>query len=157
MSYSINAVDETWIHHFTPESNQQSAEWTAAGESCPKQPKTQISAGKVLASIFWDALGILFIDYLEKRKTINGKYYIALLAHLKDEIAKKWPQMKKEKVLFHQDNTLCHLQQLQNYVNSTLNCFCTHPIFQIWSPVTTDCLQTSKECSRERDLAPMKK
>ena len=29
-------IDETWIHHFTPESNQKSAEWTAAGESHPK-------------------------------------------------------------------------------------------------------------------------
>ena len=29
-------MDETWIHHFTPESNQQSAEWTAADESCLK-------------------------------------------------------------------------------------------------------------------------
>ena len=25
-----------------------------------------------------------------------------------------------------------------------------HTILQIWSPVTTGCLQTSKECSRER-------
>ena len=31
-------MDETWIHHFTPESNRQSAEWTAAGESRPKRP-----------------------------------------------------------------------------------------------------------------------
>ena len=71
-------MDETWIHHFTPEANRQSAEWTSAGESRPKQPKTQTSAGKVLASVFWDAKGILFIDYLEK------------------------------KVIFHQDNTPCH-------------------------------------------------
>ena len=43
-------VDETWIHHFTLESNRQSAEWTAASESFPKQPKMQTSAGKILAS-----------------------------------------------------------------------------------------------------------
>ena len=33
-------IDETWIHHYTPESNQQSAEWRANGE---KRPKTQMS------------------------------------------------------------------------------------------------------------------
>jgi hypothetical protein len=33
------------------------------------------SAGKVMASVFWDAEGILFIDYLEKDKTITEKYY----------------------------------------------------------------------------------
>ena len=38
-----------------------------------------------------------------------------------------------------------------------LICFCTHPILQIWPTATTGCLQTSKECSREKDLAPMKK
>ena len=47
------------------------------------------SAGKVLSSVFWDAQGILFIDYLEKGRTINSEYYIALLVCLKEEIAKK--------------------------------------------------------------------
>ena len=51
--------------------------------------------------------GILFIDYLEKGRTINSEYYITLWMRLKEEIAKKQPQMK-EKVLFHQDNALCH-------------------------------------------------
>ena len=45
-------------------------------ESHLKQPKTQTSAGMVLSSIFWDVQGILFIDYLEKRRTINSEYYI---------------------------------------------------------------------------------
>ena len=101
-------MDETWIHHYTPESNRQSAEWKTAGESRPKRPKTQQSAGKVMASIFWDAHGIIFIDYIENRKTINSEYYVALLERLKTEIAKKRPHMKKKKVLFHQDNAPCH-------------------------------------------------
>ena len=42
--------------------------------------------------VFWDAQGILFIDYFEKGRTINSKYYIALLVHLKEEITKKRPQ-----------------------------------------------------------------
>ena len=33
---------ETWIHHYTPESNRQLAEFAAKGEKRPKQPKTQI-------------------------------------------------------------------------------------------------------------------
>ena len=54
-----------------------------------------MSAGKVLASVFWDAHDILFIDYLEKAKTINSEYYMALLMRLKKEIARKRPQMEK--------------------------------------------------------------
>ncbi|KAL7723955.1 hypothetical protein ACLKA6_019947 [Drosophila palustris] len=101
-------MDETWIHHFTPESNRQSTEWHAAGESRPKRPKTQQLAGKVMASVFWDAHGIIFIDYLQKGQTINSDYYMALLERLKAEIAKKRPHMAKKKVLFHQDNAPCH-------------------------------------------------
>ena len=38
-------MDETWIHHFTSETKRSSAEWTAAGESRPKQLKTQQRTG----------------------------------------------------------------------------------------------------------------
>ena len=147
------------MKHGSTTSNQQSIEWTAAGESRPKRPKTQTSASKVFASIFWDAQGILFIDYLEKRRIINSEYHIALLVCLKEEITKKLPQMKKKKCSFTKTMhcVTSRLQRLKNYMNCTLNCFCTHPILQIWPPATSGCFQTSKECFRERDLAPMKK
>ena len=70
-------INETGIHHYTPETKKSPAEWTAAGENCPKRPKTQQWAGKVMASVFWDAHDILFIDCLEKSKTIYSDYYIA--------------------------------------------------------------------------------
>jgi len=51
-------MDETWIHHYTPESKQQSKQWTEAGCSAPKT-RSVPSAGKVMASVFWDAEGVL--------------------------------------------------------------------------------------------------
>ena len=57
-----------------------------------------------MASVFWDPHGIIFIDYLEKGKTINSDYYTAILDHLNAEIVEKRPHMAKKKVLFHQDN-----------------------------------------------------
>ena len=73
----------------------QSDEWITKDKNCTKRPKIQFSGGKALTSIFWDAHGISFIDYLEKGRTINSEYYIALLMCLKKEIA------KKKKVFFH--------------------------------------------------------
>jgi histone-lysine N-methyltransferase SETMAR len=70
---------ETLIHHYTPESKQQSKQWTEAGCSAPKKTRSVPSAGKVMASVFWDADGILFIDYFEKGKTITEEYYSNLL------------------------------------------------------------------------------
>jgi hypothetical protein len=43
------------------------------------------SAGKVMASVFWDAEGILYIDYLEKDKAITGEYYSNLLTRLDEK------------------------------------------------------------------------
>jgi hypothetical protein len=60
-------MDDTWIHHYTPESKQQSKQWTEAGCSAPRRTRSVPSAGKVMASAFWDAEGILFIDSLLKR------------------------------------------------------------------------------------------
>jgi hypothetical protein len=79
-------MDETWIHHYTPESKQQSKQWTEAGCSAPKKTGSVPSAGKVIASVFWDADGILFIDYLEKGKTTAGECYSKLLTRLDEKI-----------------------------------------------------------------------
>jgi hypothetical protein len=42
-----------------------------------------------MASVYWDAEGILFIDYLEKGKTITREYYSNLLRRLDEKIHEK--------------------------------------------------------------------
>ena len=81
--------DETWVHHFDPESKIQSMQWKHPGSPPPKKFKRVSSAGKVMASIFWDSQGVIMIDYLEQGRTINGAYYAAELRHLRQEIARK--------------------------------------------------------------------
>ena len=70
------------------------------------------STGNVMASVLWDAHGIIFIDYLEKGRTINGAYYAAILDWLVDEIRKKRPHLKKEQILFHDDNAPSHISNI---------------------------------------------
>lgn len=101
-------VDETWIHHNTPETKKQSKQWTSKGEPAPKKAKTVFSAGKVMATVFWDSRGIILIDYLQKGKTITGTYYASLLDKLMAEIAEKRPHLQRKKILFHQDNAPSH-------------------------------------------------
>ena len=45
----------------------------------PKKFKTQLSAGKVMAIVFWDAQGVIMLDFLAKKSTITGAYYANLL------------------------------------------------------------------------------
>jgi hypothetical protein len=61
-----------------------------------------------MASVFLDAEGILFIDYLEKGKTITGEYYSNLLTRLDEKIREKRPGLQKKKIIFYQDNTPAH-------------------------------------------------
>ena len=67
-------MDEIWLYHFDPETKQQSMEWRHSGSPGPKKFRVQKSAGKVIASIFWDQDSILS-DRLPKAQTINAEYY----------------------------------------------------------------------------------
>jgi histone-lysine N-methyltransferase SETMAR len=98
-------MDETWIQHYTPESKQQSKQWTEVGFSAPKKTRSVPSAGKVVASVVWDAEGILFIDYLEKGKTITGEYYSNLLTRLDEKIHEKRLGLQKKKSSFIRTST----------------------------------------------------
>ena len=46
--------DETWAHHFDPESKMQSKQWKHPGSPPPMKFKRGHSAGKVMASILYN-------------------------------------------------------------------------------------------------------
>ena len=71
-------VDETWVH-YEPENKAQSRQSIGLGSPRPKKFKTQPSAGKVMATVFWDAQGVIMLDFLAKKRTISGAYYANLL------------------------------------------------------------------------------
>jgi len=68
----------------------------------------QISAGKFLASDFWDQDGIFLIDYLPKGQTINAEYYASLLVQVKDILKEKRRGKFTKWVLFLHDNAPAH-------------------------------------------------
>ena len=67
-------IGETWVHYYEPENKAQSGLWIGPGSPRPKKFKTP--AGKVTATVFWNAKGIIMLDFLTKRSTITGKYYM---------------------------------------------------------------------------------
>ena len=140
-------MDETWIHRCTPESRKGSKQWIKPSGSAPKRPKMQQLAGKVMDSVFWDAHGIISIGYLEKGRTITGVYYAALLDRFVEEIGKKWPHLKRKKILFHYDNAPSHTSNIAQAksMNWVSNRFRIHCIFQTLPPATIICSQTSKD------------
>ena len=72
-------VDETWVHFYEPENKAQSRQSVGLESPRPKKFKTQPSASKVMATVFWDAQGVIMLDFLAKKSTITGAYYANLL------------------------------------------------------------------------------
>ena len=65
-------MDETWVHHFEPESKQQSKQWKHVTSPTPKKAKSVPSAGKVMASVFWDSEGVIMVDWLPITHTTSN-------------------------------------------------------------------------------------
>jgi hypothetical protein len=68
----------------------------------------QKSAGKVLASIFWDQGGVLLNHYLPKGQTINAQYYSYLLVQLKDVLKENRRGKFTKVILFLHENAPAH-------------------------------------------------
>ena len=50
------------LNYYEPENKAQSRQWVESGSARPKKFKTQSSARKVMATVFWDAKGVIMLD-----------------------------------------------------------------------------------------------
>ena len=92
------------VHYYESENKGQSRQWVGPGSPRKKKFKTQLSAGKVMATVFWDAKGIIMLDFLPKRSTITGVYNANLLDQLRTAIREKCRGKLSKGVLLQQDN-----------------------------------------------------
>ena len=99
--------DETWCHHYSPESRRQSMEWKHANSPTKKKFKTQPSAGKVMCTVFWDRKGVIHVEFLERGETVNSDRYIETLTKLRNRIYRVGNEKKETFVLQH-DNARPH-------------------------------------------------
>ena len=109
------AVDETWVHYYEPENKSQSRQWVGPGSLRPKMFKTRPSAGKVMATVFWEAKGVIMLDILLKGRTITGVYYANLLDHVRTAIREKRRGILSKGVLLQQDNAKGLLSHSRHY------------------------------------------
>jgi hypothetical protein len=56
---------------------------------------------------FWDRKGVILLDFLEPRKTINSDHYIMMLTKLKARVSRVRPE-KKTTFLLQNDNARLH-------------------------------------------------
>ena len=70
----------------------------------PGSPRPKI----VMATVFWDAKGIIMLDFLPMRSTITGVYHANLLDQLRTAIREKRRGKLSKGVLLQQDNARVH-------------------------------------------------
>jgi len=107
-------MDETWIHHYTSETKQQSKQWTAQQIGFEKDEMRSIRWKKWWRQFFWDMKRILLIEYLEKGKNHYWRILCITFGPIKSSDCRETSRNGQKKVLFHHDNTpthSCHLAQ----------------------------------------------
>jgi [histone H3]-lysine36 N-dimethyltransferase SETMAR len=104
--------DETWVHHFTPETKQSSMVWKHSSSPAPIKFKINPSAGKVMAIVFWDCAGVLLIDFVPKGSTVTSTTYCGTLTRLRAAIRRKRPTVAMESVILLHDNARPHSAHL---------------------------------------------
>lgn len=103
--------DETWLHHFSPETKRQSMEWHHANSPKKTKFKTTPSAGKVMATVFFDSEGLLLVDIMPRGTTINSDAYVTTLKKLQARLSRVRPHRQKQDVLLLHDNARPHVSQ----------------------------------------------
>jgi len=74
--------DKSWFHHFEPEMKQKSVEWHHLHSPSKKKAKTVPSAAKVMGTVFWDAEGLILVEFLEPGQTITAARSVQTLHKL---------------------------------------------------------------------------
>ena len=104
----VVTVDETWVSHATPESKQQSMEWRHTSSPTKMKFKQTTSTWKIMCTVFWDRKGILLVDFLPQRSTINAGVYRDTLKKLHRAIQNKRRGMLSRGVVMIHDLPLPH-------------------------------------------------
>ena len=104
----IVTMDESWIHHYDPESKVQSKEWLRTGDPPPLKARRVLSAKKIMLSVFVDREGPVLTEYFPTGDTITGIKYADQLIRLREAIIEKRRGKLKRRILFHQDNAPAH-------------------------------------------------
>jgi len=134
-------MDETWLYHYDPETNQQSMEWRHSGSPRPKKFRVQKSAGTILASI----LGIktpssALIPFQRAKLSTQSIAYLCWC---------NWRTFCRKTAAGRSARGSCscttmprlteHMKPRRNWPTWASNDLITHPILRIWPRRTTTC------------------
>jgi len=87
-------------------------EFKGGRERVENHEHDRLSTGQVLSTVFFDQQGILLIDFLHERRTINAAYYCKLLTKVRDAYHRKRTKPRIREVILLHDNARPHTSAL---------------------------------------------
>ena len=87
-------------------------QWKHVTSPTPTKFKVVQSAGKVMATVFWDMKGVLLVEFQRHGQSVNAASYCALLERLKKAILRKRRGLLKNGVILLHDNARPHTARL---------------------------------------------
>ena len=100
---------ETWVYHRDSESKMESMQWKHKSSPTPKMCRFEKSAGKVMATVFWDEKGLLLLEFMPQKTTITGQTYANTVTALREAIKEKRRGKLSADVLPLHDNAPGHM------------------------------------------------
>lgn len=117
----IIAADETWVHHYTPLSKRASLTWKHKGSPRSTKTRRKQSAGKVMATLFFDKNGPILLEFMPKGTTINADRYLDTLMKLHQAVRNRRRGMLSRKPVLLHDNARPHVARVTQSMITTLN------------------------------------
>ena len=100
--------DKIWVHYGDPIAKQESVQWKHKTSPAPVKFCVQLSAGKVIATVFWDCHGILLVEYMAHKSSIIFGAYVNTLKSLRDAFKAKHRILLSRGVMLLHDNAPVH-------------------------------------------------
>ncbi|GFW03660.1 mariner Mos1 transposase [Trichonephila clavipes] len=117
--HRIVTGDEKCIRYDNPKRRKS---WGYPGHASTSTAKPNIHGSKVMLSIWWDQLGVVYYELLKPTETITGDRYRTQLMHLSRALKDKRPQYNERhhKVILQHDNARTHVAKVVKTYMETL-------------------------------------
>ena len=144
--------DESWIFEYDPEIKCQSFQWKCLSSLKPKKARQSRSKIKLMLIAFFDARGIVYMEFLSQGQTVNQHVYKEILCRLLRSMHKKRHKLWQDNAwLLHQDNTPAHnVLSIHQFLAERNVTMLDHPPYSPdLAPCDFLCSPSSRRSSRE--------
>lgn len=113
--------DETWVHSLNAERKCASMQWKHRDSPRVRKFKQTLSANKMLAYLFWDSRGVLFVDFILHEFTVNSEVYCNQLRQLRRSMQNRRRDLQQLESSQKKTNLLYLRGSVNNFILRVIN------------------------------------